>query len=169
MSSNNNDSSAIATGIGILGVGFIALAVFLFAIAAFVTFVLSILCLIACIHPLRLGKWVLTSEEASGFLLRGIAGMWLVPAFVYFCDIMFGLGVVWDYLGHLFVVGYVGGSLGWVLLTADSNAEQPQAEVLPPAHQITHQSNNPRPSPWQHEDEEPFKYASWDDDEELRR
>lgn len=168
MSSNNNDNSAGA-GLAILAAGFAFFALFVFAVAAFITFVLSLLCVVACFKPLRIGKWELTSYEASRFLMRGVIGMWLVPAFVYFCDIAFSLGIVWSYLPHMFLFGYVAGSLGWEVLTADAKAEQAQAEVLPPAQQITHQTQSPRPSPWQQQESEPFNYATWDDEEEFRR
>ena len=169
MSSNNNEASTVGAGLAIIGAGFAILAIFLFAVFAFVAVILSALCLIALFTPVKLGKWTLERDEALNFLFRGCIGSWLVPGFVLFCDVIFSIGVDWSYLLHMMGVGYVLGSLGWELLTADSNAAEQQAEVLPPAHQITHQSNNPRPSPWQQQEEEPFRYASWDDDEELPR
>lgn len=169
MSSKNNDNSAAATAVGIAGAGMAFAFLFLFAIAAFATFVLTILCLIACFTPLRLGKWTLTQEEASAFLLRGVAGMWLVPAFVLFCDVIFQIGIIWDYLPHMMGVGYVLGSLGWGLLTAETEMASTDVEVIPPAQQITHQPKPTQGSAWQqpHQNVEPFRYASWDDDEEL--
>ncbi|WDR02389.1 hypothetical protein PSQ19_17525 [Devosia algicola] len=169
MSSNNNDTSTAGAGLAIIVAGFAFFALFLFAVAAFITFVLSLLCVVACFKPLRIGKWELTTEEASWFLLRGTIGMWLVPAFIYFCDVAFSLGVVWSYLPHMFLFGYVAGSLGWEVLTADSKAEQAEAEVLPPAQQITHQASRSQVSPWQSQEPETFGYASWDDEEEFRK
>lgn len=168
MSSNNNDNTAGA-GLAILVGIFAFFALFLFAVAAFITFFLTILCVVACFKPFSIGKWQLTSEDASWFLMRGVMGMWLVPSFVYFCDVAFDIGIVWDYLPHMFCFGYVAGSLGWELLMADSNAAQPQAEVLPPAQQITHQPIQAQPSPWQRQQPEQFGYASWDDEEEFRK
>ena len=168
MSSNKNDNSAAATAVGAVGAGLAFMAVFLFAVAAFVASVLTILCVIACYRPLKIGKWTLSTEEAAWFLIRGSAGSFLVPAFVLFCDIAFNLGVVWYYLPHMMVFGYVMGSLGWEILTAESNP-QPEVEILPPVQQLPPQSRQAQPSVWQQQDSQPFGYASWDDEEELRK
>lgn len=168
-SNNNNDASAAGTGIAVIGAGFVFLAVFLFAVFAFIATILTVLCLIALFTPLKLGKWTLESDEALNFLFRGAIGACLIPAFVLFCDVIFGLGVNWNYLLHMMGVGYVLGSLGWEMLAAKSNIAQPQAEVLPPAQQITYQSDSQRPSLWQQQEPETFNYATWDDEEEFRR
>jgi hypothetical protein len=165
MSNNNNDNTAGA-GLAILGAGLLIIAVALFAVFAFVTAILSVLCLIAIWKPITIRNWTLGRDEALDFLFRGCIGAWLVPAFVLFCDGVFTIGVDWDYLLHMMGVGYVLGSLGWEVITANSNTSAPsqQVDVLPPSQQIA-----PPPSPWARQEPEAFRYASWDDEEELRK
>ncbi len=158
MSSNNNDNSAIGAAIGFAAIGMAVMALFLFAAFAFLALILTILSLIAWNRPLAMGKWIITPQEARGFILRGLAGLWLAPAFILFCDVIFQLGVNWNYLPHMMGVGYVLGSVGWETITLNSSAAEPQVEILPPARQIQHQPNEPAP----------FRYASWDDEEEFR-
>lgn len=169
MSSNNNNDNSAGTGIAVV-VGILAMmAIFVFAFFAFLAFLLTIFCIFAWNKPRTIGKWTLEPHEARGFVLRGIAGMWLLPMFVAFCDVVFSIGVVWDYLPHMMGVGYVAGSVGIEILTADSNAAPAQTEIIPQSQQITYQPGNSQPSVSQQREPEPFKYASWDDEEEFRK
>lgn len=165
MSQKNDESTAMATAIGFVGALMAAAAIFLFAVFAFFAFILTILCVFAWNNPLTLGKWTIQPSEARGFVYRGLAGMYLLPLFIGFCDVIFHLGVVWSYLPHMMGVGYVLGSIGVEVLMANANEAQAEPEILPPAPQLpAPQPQNPQPL---QRAAEPFRFASWDDEEEL--
>jgi hypothetical protein len=96
--------------------------------------------------------------------MRGIVGMWVLPLFVGFCSVVFGIGIVWNYLPHMMGIGYVGGSIGLDILTANSKSSQ-EVEILPPAPQLT---AAPKIQPVQQGPAESFQFATWDDEEAKR-
>jgi hypothetical protein len=165
MSSNNNSNDAtmaVAFGIAVIA----ALAYAMFALFAFFAFVLTILAIFAWNRPLRLGrKIVIEPEEARAFVRRGLAGMCLLPAFAFFVEAFLSVNINWDYLPHMMVLGYIGGSLGIEIMMAEENG---RGSVVPQQHQqvLPPQPSQPAlpPAP-----REPFRYASWDDEEENRR
>jgi hypothetical protein len=162
MSSKNDDNSAAIMGMVFIGVGIYLLAILAFMIAAFVTFVLTILCLLAWNRPIGRGEYILTPEEARGFIGRGIAGSLFLLAFLVFIDLVFNAPINWDYAFYYAAGGYMGGSLGiGMILEEEKRASQtidvPHQPVSPPPQQRA------LPAPRQ-----PFEYASWDD-EEVRR
>lgn len=170
MSSKNNENSAAASAIVFIAMGILAIGLFIAAALAFLCFVLTILCLFAWNNPVRIGRLSILPADARAFLFRGVIGLWLVPAFVLFCDALFKLGVVWGYLPYMMMVGYVGGSLGLELLFAgDDKPATAEPDFLPPAQQIPERSDDDPSSPWQRPKDKPFNYASWDDDDETRR
>ncbi len=161
MSSKNDESNALAFAAAFIFAGMIFLAFAIFAVAAFITFVLTIICVIACFRPLKLGNETIYPEQASAFIVRGCAGSIILPAFALFASALFKFQIVPDYWPYIFLLGYIGGSLGIEMLNAedDGNAGR-SAPPLPPSPP---QQSLPRPEP------EPFRYASWDDEEEARK
>lgn len=167
MSQNNNDESTmIAMGLAFIGVAAMALAFVFAAIIAFAAFLFTILAILAWSKPLRLGRLVIEPEEAQAFVYRGLIGAVSVPAFLLFCAIVFDLRIEWNYLFHFMLAGYVLGSVGVEIAMAEENgssrAVHPQQshQVLPP--QPAQRALPPAAR-------EPFRYASWDDEEENRR
>ncbi|MBN9033804.1 MAG: hypothetical protein BGO05_21405 [Rhizobiales bacterium 63-7] len=163
MSSNNNDNGAgMAVAIVCALIG--AAAIFLFAILAFVAFVLTILAIFAWNSPVTLGKWTLHPHEARAFVGRGILGAVLVPTFVLFVQVVFTIPVEWQYLNYMLLIGYVLGSIGIEIMMADQEGTStpPATTYIPPAPQLP---APPKPSP-QTSEAEPFRFASWDDEEE---
>lgn len=162
--SNNNDNSG---GIMIFAfVAAIAYFVFLFvaALAGFITIIFTILSLFAWHRELRLGKLILTPQEARGFIGRGILGTFLTPLFVLFCEFLFEFQFNWDeFGGYVFFAGYVLGSLGVGMLMEKAAEEEQQRQAMHhPVQTFTPppvQRGLPAPP------KEPFRYASWDDDE----
>lgn len=164
MSSKNDETSGIAAGAGILITLLAFAALFIFAVLAFLAFGLTVLCFFAWNKPITLGKWTIEPDEARSFVLRGIAGMWLVPIFVAFCSILFGINIVWSYLPHMMAFGYVGGSIGIDILTSNSKPSQ-EIEILPPTPQLP---APPQPTPFQQRPAQPFEFATWEDEEGKR-
>lgn len=161
MSSNNQNSSA-AAGVGFVLAGVMFLAMFLFALLAFFSFVLTVLCVFAWNKTVRIGTLVIEPKHARGFVWRGLMGAFLTPLFVAFCSLAFNIAIVWDYLPHMVFGGYAFGSLGLELLFAGNANATPEPEIIPPA-QLPH-TGGASDSQAQI-DAEPFRYASWDDEE----
>jgi hypothetical protein len=162
MSQNNNSDASF--GIGLAVAGIMIMAYVAFAILAFLTFVLTILCFAAWSSPLTFGKWTLTPEEARGFVRRGILGAVVLLVFLVFVEMFFRVGINWDALPEILIAGYIGGSLGVEWLMAQDETQTPVQPIqqLPTVQEI----QPPRkalPSR-----REPFEFASWDDEEEQK-
>lgn len=164
MSQGNNDNSAgAATGMAAAAVMFIALA--FFAVAAFVTFLLTIFALWAWNEPRTIGTFTLKPHEARAFVKRGLAGAFLLPAFLVFVELTLGVQIDWQYINFYMLGGYVGGSFGLEMLMEGETQEVPttqstqlQPEILPPTRLPM-----PLPPPQRAES---FRFASWDDEED---
>ena len=155
MSSKSNDENA-AIGVVVAVIAFAAL--FFFALLAFVALVFTVLALLAWKKPLRLGSIVITPDEAHAVVGRGLIGMALAPTFWAFCCILFGLPFEGDYLGYLLIGGYTLGSVGIEILSGDD--EPPAAAPVPtPPPALPAPADKAPPPP------EPFRFASWDDEE----
>ncbi|WP_312162022.1 hypothetical protein [Phenylobacterium sp.] len=181
---NGTDSTGFALAVVVTVIGF-AVAV-MFALAAFAALVLSLLCLAAWNKPLTIGDLTLEPPEARAFVVRGLIGTVVVPAFALFCAVLFQTEIDPDYWPYLLIGGYTLGSVGiGILLT---NEEGPAQQVLPPlpvasaplppSRSDNHPCGHARcplyeatrgyaptdaaPPPRQ------FQYAEWDD-EEVRR
>lgn len=164
MSNNNrNDEGvAIAMIIGFIGAAVLVVAALFAVFFLFLAFALTIAAIFAWNKPRRFGKFILTPEEARGFVHRGLAGAVLIPLFIALLDIFLNLHVNWNFLFHFMLAGYVLGSIGVEVMMAEENGGQshhipdhtqlpaPRQEVLPPPA---------KPAG-------PFRYASWDDEEE---
>ncbi len=161
MSSGNNDNAA--GGGAILVFAFLGvLAMIFLLLLAFIAFVMTLFAFYAWNQPRRIGKITILPEEARGFVHRGLAGMVIVPAFLLFINVFFGIFINWDLLPHILAGGYVIGSLGMEIIfadmedgsgTVDPAPIQPQQQILPPARTLS-----PPRQP------EPFRFASWDDE-----
>ena len=161
MSSNSNNSAEVtgfAFVIAIIGIA----GMFLFALAAFAALVLSVIAFFAWNKPLRLGKHTLMPEEARAFVRNGLIGAALAPVFCLFLELMFGIRINSDYLPQIVLGGYTLGSLGVEFLFEE---EQQAAQ----AHDIVPLERLPAASPPQRMERpapvEPFRFASWDDED----
>ncbi|MDJ0387330.1 hypothetical protein QMO56_04310 [Roseomonas sp. E05] len=184
MSSNNNsnEGAVLAMGFALVGFAILAMAAFIFALAVFVSFIFTIFCLLAWNQPFTLGKLHITPEEARRFVGRGLLGMVLVPVFALFCALLFQFWIKPDFWPYLIVGGYALGSIGVEIALAQDQAVQvmpPQGAIPPTIDGVAermpphgpHGSSPNAPSGGasaQRPKEPPFRYASWDDDEELK-
>jgi hypothetical protein len=161
-SQNNNETNGFAVAFAFIGVAIAMAAAIIAVIACFITFVFTILALLAWNRPLKLGKHILTPAEARGFVYRGLAGAVLVPAFAIFCVVFFNVFIPGDALPYLIVGGYVAGSLGIEVLMADGTEAQAPMNVTPPPPEM------PRGLPAPPASRQPFEYARWDDEDARR-
>lgn len=158
MASNNNSNEAGGLALVLAFIG--AMAIMFAVVLAFFAFVLTIIAIFAWNSPLRLGKWVVTPEEARAFVGRGIVGAIMVPAFCLFCEVVFQVPIVWDYLAYMMVGGYTLGSLGIAIMIAEDEAPSAPVTYIPPQPQLP-----PAPRPVLSAPKEPFRFASWNDEE----
>ena len=174
MSGRSDDNSGVSMAGGLLLVFVMLVGLVLFAVIGFITFFFTIVSLIALFRPVRLGKYVVEAEEGKTFLKRGLAGAFLVPAFAFFCCVIFGLRIRPEFWNWLVIGGYCLGSLGVSTVEAieAQNAEEQArtAELLLPPTPAQRAVDAPEgnPSPSRSKSASPFRFASWDDEEELR-
>ncbi len=164
MSQNNNNDASF--GIGLAFAGLMIIAYVAFAILAFLTFILTILCFAAWSSPITIGKWTLTPVEARGFVRRGIFGALALLAFLVFVETFFRVGINWNALPEILIGGYIGGSLGVEWLMAQDDEAQTLAQPMQPQLPTVQEIQPPRKAlPPRRE---PFEFASWDDEEERK-
>ncbi len=166
MSQNNNEGAGLAVALGFIVAGVMMIGLFIFAMACFVSFVMTIACLFAWNRPIVIrGELWLAPDEARFFVYRGLAGAILVPAFAVFCVLVFDVFIRADAISYLVIGGYVAGSLGIEILIQQEREQREAAniEIIPP--QMPVRSAPPRQVGQQRP---PFEYASWDDEEAGR-
>jgi hypothetical protein len=152
----------LAIVIGVLA----AAALFFFALLAFISLCLTVLCLLAWNRTLTIGKLSITPNEARGFIGMGFIGACLLPCFVWFCAVVFKVQIVPDYWPHIILAGYTLGSLGYVQHLEDEEAKAAaaaapvmpvqNAQITPPPRMDESPRDAGRPA---------FRYAQWDDGE----
>jgi hypothetical protein len=174
MSSKNNDEMTgifmvIALIGGMVYVAILAVGFLVILGIAVVTLVFTILSLIAWNRPVRAFGQVITPEEARRFIKRGLHGLWMFPYALLLLDYFTSLRINWDWLWVYLATGYVLGSVGMELIPTHDENGQPLIEILPPDYQPPRQevllppAREPRPTP--ELEPEPFRFASWDDEE----
>lgn len=175
MSSRNDETSGMIFVLAIVVAVAYVIVLAVFMIAAFATFVLTILCFFAWKRPIGSGNFIITPDEAHAFVGRGLVGAFMLPAFFAFLDVFFDADVNWNYILHMAAVGYMIGSLGIEILMAQEEAASPvvnvpRQQVLPPSPPVKAiDVSNPRRSKKPSAPHPSFEYASWDDEEEAWR
>jgi hypothetical protein len=169
MSSKNDDTSGLAFMIAIVGGAAICLAVFIVMALTFLAFVLTIFALVAWNERLQIGNTVIEPWEARAFVKRGLLGAFLLPFFLAFMDIVFGAAINWQHWFYFMLFGYVAGSVGIEILIAQENQEAATPLYQPPFQQsMVAPPPAPQALPAPAKPAEPFRFASWDDEEELK-
>lgn len=164
MSSRNDETTGIAMAFAMVGAMVYFAILVVFAVLAFFALVLTVLALCAWNAPLRLGKMSIEPDEARIFVMRGIAGAVLLPLFALFSALLLGFVIPDEAWFYLLVAGYTGGSIGIeILIASEAGAAQNQPPVYtPPETRLP----PPRTSTPPFVPSEPFRFASWDDEEE---
>lgn len=132
----------------------------------FIAFSWTFVCLIAWNRPFHLGPVYLYPGDARAFVIRGLFGAVMVPAFLYFLDVFMDVVVPWDYLAW-FAFG------GYTLLSAGIGYLMDEGEPLPHVYydvvpgRMPDALPAPAPEPVLYLPPSParkFEYASWDDE-----
>ncbi|GJE59626.1 hypothetical protein [Methylobacterium trifolii] len=155
-------------------------------IALFLTFALSALAILTWDDRVTVGRLSLGPEESRPFLLRGVAGGILLPAFAFFCEGFLGVPVPHTWWTHLAAAGYALGSLGVGMIESNLVAaaerggfviEHDERPSLPGPDKAMRPARNDATDLTPHDvarTEPPkrkcqcFTFATWDDEEELR-
>jgi hypothetical protein len=162
MSSRNDDNSPGILVLALIGaLAYVALLVVAF-IASLVAFVMTFMCLYAWMRPARSKPFCIERAEGRSFILRGLAGAVLVPAFFVFLEIVFGIYVRVEYAFHFMAAGYILGSVGIEILMAQEQSAAAQASAAQLQNISQQEQRALPPAPPQ------FRYASWDDEEACR-
>lgn len=167
----NNNNSALAgplLAMTLISAAFMVVAAIVFAVVAFIAFAITILCILAWNKPLTAFGETLKPHEARTFVGSGIAGAGLLLAFALFCSALFGLEMRDDAWVYALISGYSIGSLGYAISVAKAEEAAKQAQLVQsyPAvieHDPKPAKSEPRASA------EPFRFASWDDEIELKK
>lgn len=157
MSSQPFDGNDVSAAGGLLLAGFIFFTKLTCALVSFLALLLTILALIAWNRRLRIGSIVMEPHEARAFILGGLTGSLLAPAFVIFANVFFGMAFDWHAHGlQLVLGGYIAGSVGIGIMMADEGAapaafHAPAALPPQPMRALPDQLN--------------FQFATWNDEE----
>lgn len=183
--SNDDDNGAIIA-ISLVGGVVWAMASLMVIGIAFVCFVFTIMSLLSLWSPLTFGnKVLLWPHQARNFLWIGLLGLICVPCFAVTAALLGGHGhrITWDAIETLAIIGWVGASMSYIFFADHDNAPEmielrrqaelenqppPMKEINPPAFdgdvpEIKFRGTLPAPKK-----PEPFRFASWDDEEEFR-
>ena len=165
MSSNNNNENY---GAG-LALAFVMAAIVLLVVVAYVVLslaalVFTVLCFCAWERPIAIGSLTIEPHEAKAFVLRGVLGAIALPIVCACVAGMFEVRIQPDFWIHIIIAGYAIGSLGIALLMEQDAANTAtHVEIIPPQQIPAPQA--PAQPPRQ---PVPFRFASWDDEEEGR-
>lgn len=168
---SNDDLSGIFIVFGLIGAMFyVMILVIGFVVVlgvALLTLALTVVSIIAWNRPVRAFGNIVTPQEARSFIIRGLHGLWIFPVALVWLSILTGVRINWDYLWAYLAIGYILGSLGVELIPTHDDNGQPLIEILPPDYQppalkaLPPPAREERPAP----EPEPFRFASWDDEE----
>ncbi len=178
MSSNNDNSGAIMAFALITALATIMFA-FVFAVVTFLSIILTGVCLSAWNKPVTFFGQTITPQEAREFVARGLMGAVLVPCFTLFASGLFGFQVRPDYWVYFPLGGYALGSLviGYEIEKAKAQAAEQAAAMqalLPPEQpkqpvRTIEARTSASPESEEQARPQPFRFATWDDEEELRK
>lgn len=163
MSSKNDD----ATALGAVGAVFGIVAIFFFAVLAFIALVYTILAILAWDRPIKIGPLSMTPEYARRYLAWSVAGAIVVPVFAVFSEWLLNIHIRDNLWFYIVVGGYILGAIAMEMHDEEEKkaaALRPLPPVLPqpPVRQPEPLRGLPRPQA------QPFRFASWDDEEARR-
>ncbi|TCL90319.1 hypothetical protein C8J38_10835 [Rhizobium sp. PP-WC-2G-219] len=163
MSSKNDESSGMIMVLALIGTGIMLMAMVVLVIFAVMAFVFTVLSLCAWSKPLTIGKVTIEPSEARAFVGRGLVGAIAAPVCLVVLSALFNVHINGQYLPHIIILGYSLGSLGVEILMAQQDKQNGEPDIIPPSVQIVSPSRKPvARSPEEH----PFRFASWNDEEE---
>ncbi len=171
MSRNDGEAYALIFVVMLIGIvlyfifiALMAFGLFAYLASAFAALVLTPLCWLAWDKPLRIGSATIEPAGARHFVWRGAICAALLPAFLLFVELFAGFDIAWRYWHHFVIAGYAFGTFLLPILTKGDLPEPPPLIIFceelpaPPPPPPALPAARPR-------EIEPFRYASWDDEE----
>ncbi len=182
--SRNSEVNGMAFSLALVCAVMFFVAAAIFAIAAFSALVLTVLCLIAWKDGLTIGSMTIEPHEARAFVVRGLLGTFIVPAFAAFTSALFRTEIEAQFWPYIFIGGYTLGSVGIEYHIAEErNKAEASAQYLLPPMPVSPPPAGERRASTVAPDHpcsqaqcpllaaaqtRPFRYASWDDEEAVR-
>ncbi|MFD1331841.1 hypothetical protein ACFQ4O_07480 [Methylopila musalis] len=163
----NGQSSGIAGFLfitALIGAAALAAAAAVYAVVAFVALLVSIICLFAWDRTIVLFGNVFEPRAARAFIYRGLIGAGLAFYFAVFASLLFGVRVPSSWIIYILIGGYLAGSVGLEYLKAKQAQDAFDNAKLVPSLPA---SSAPEQRPAHRSNEEPFRFATWDDEIEL--
>ena len=149
----------------------IVVAMGVYAFILYASLFLGVLAIIAAIRGIRFFNLIVSPLHARLFLVRGVFGALLVPSFVWFASWYYGFAVAGWLWPHLAFGGYAMLSTGVFFMGSDGGAGIVE-EIIgiegPPRYREINAPRAALPSRSKAEDAKDFRFATWDDEEELR-
>lgn len=152
---------------------------FVFVIITFLSIIMTGVCILAWNKPVTLFGQTITPQEAHEFVARGLLGAALAPCFALFASGLFGFQIRQDYWVFIVLGGYALGSLVIEYHMEKAKAEAAQQAAAMQALLPPEQPSQPvrtidarasiAPVSEKQAQPEPFRFATWDDEEELRK
>ena len=165
MSSNNNEMMGLAIVGAIIGVAMMLM----FALAAFLALGMTVIAICAWDKPLTLFGETLHPLEARAFIYRGLAGAVILPVFAVFCSVLLDFAIQDTAWPYIVLGGYTVGSLVLEIEIQESREKQraqaAQEQEILPALPPREQPDIKQARPAR---QESFRFASWDDEEEIK-
>lgn len=160
MSNNNSSDSSMALAFGMAIVAFIGFGIMM--LACFLSLVLTVLALFAWNKPRRYGNTTVYPEDARALVLRGLFFAAMSPLFYAIIVLVLGEHFDWQVFDWTILGGYVFGTGGIMILEDDDTPQVMPVYSAPPAPPpVLPPTQLALPLP-----AEPFRYASWDDEED---
>ena len=160
----NDENGFVIFVIAFVGAAMLYLAAFIFALLTLLSFVMTIWCFTAWNKPRTILGDTVTPTQARLFVGSGVIGAFALPAFLLFCEVVFGFRINGDYLGLIITAGYVFGSLGMGMLIAQ-HEEQEAAKTGKTINSTDYQEVSSKPQGLPNPEAKPFHFADWDDGE----
>jgi hypothetical protein len=169
MASQDNDTSGatiVAVVVGGFGVVFgaivIGMAVAAIAYILLATVLFTVLSVLAWTKPLHIWDGVVTPGMAHNFVLGGVCGSVVVLICLVIAEFLLGIDVPGKYIGWFIIGGYVAGAFICDHTMVADDLEEYGAYIPPPP------ADAPDAEPLELPQPQPFKFATWDDEEAGR-
>lgn len=158
MSSKNDNSEMIGFAIVVAIIGIMGIVIY--AVAAFIAIFFTGVAIAGWNRPITMFGQTLQPHEARAFVRNGVIGAFMLPLFAAFASALLGFQITEESWPHIFLVGYILGSIGVEMSKDDETPKRPQVYIPPENHLPAPRAPETPPAL-----PEPFRFADWDDED----
>lgn len=160
MSNNNGNDGGAAMGLALVFAAMYFIGLVAYALACFLAVICTVLSFLAWDKPLRLfGHQIFSPDEARWYMYSAVGGSILIPAFAFFCAVLFNLNIKTSLWGHIILGSY--SFSPWIVLSFMS---QEAIDSLGAESYPTVIDHAPPMAPSLPPAPKSFDYASWVDE-----